>query len=146
MAKKQEQRTSPSNVIELGGRELYLTMPKGRKGRAGIIKAQKAFEALISQVGGSSNLTAVDNLEALAASRMLFEYEGFEDEIMPWVLQNTTDRWSEAEALDFYDDVSDSTINIMNQFIAAMLYFLAGTDKEALTEAMGKSSAADQET
>lgn len=147
MAKKQELSAAPvpTNAIELGNRKLRLTMPKGRKGRQGIIKAQRAFEELMNDVGGVSNANAIGNMEALTASRKLFEKAGFEDEIMPWVLTNTTDRWSEAEALSFYDELSDSLINIMNQFIAAMLFFLAGSDNEALTEAMGKLPAADQE-
>lgn len=140
MTKQKEQTvaTTPTNTITLSGETLRLTMPKGRKGRQGIVKAQHAFEALMREVGGTEALDGIDNMNALIASRSLFEYEGFEDEIMPWVLTNTTSHMSEVEALAFYDEVSDSTINIMNQFIAAMFFFLAGSDSEALEEAMGK--------
>jgi hypothetical protein len=141
MAKKEEkpvEAPEARNAVTLGATEFELTMPKGRKGRKGILVAQKAFEALMDAIGGSSGIDRLDGADALKAGRVLLEYDGFEDDIMPWVLQNTTAGWTKAKSLEFLDDLAVSPIEIMNMFIAAMFFFLAGSDQPALEEAMGK--------
>lgn len=123
-----------SNVIELSGEEFFLTMPKGRKGKNGVIEAQKPFENLMT------NIKAAEGSEAalMIAARELFEQEGFQDEVLPFIVMNSTRGMTKKEALDFWDENDDSIVHVMFQYAKAMFFFLTGSNPEALEEAMGK--------
>ena len=140
MAEETEQVASivsERGVITLGEKEFTLIMPKGRKGRQGILQAQRAFEALMDGLEGNTSLESL-GADALRAARAALEHPGFEDDIMPWMLENTTEGWTKKKALEFLDELAVSPIEIMNAFIVAMSFFLAGSDQPALEEAMGK--------
>lgn len=140
---EQQINDAPTNEIELGNHTLYLAMPRGKAGRKGVMMCQKAFESIMDDVGVDS-VQEISGANAIRAARNLFEYPGFEDKIMPFILQNTAPPMTHEEAKAFMEDLGDSIVNILNQFMAAMLFFLAGSDQPALGEAMGKSNAASQ--
>jgi len=134
------------NEIELGGRKFTLTMPRGRAGRKNIIRAQRSFENLMTVLGDVQSIDQISGVYAMQATRVLFDKsDEFETFILPFMLENTTESMGKEEALDFLDRIADSPMKLMEQFIIAMFFYLAGENPEALEEAVGKSEDANQE-
>jgi hypothetical protein len=130
------------NVINLDGIDYYLTMPKGRAGKTDVVNAQIPYETALK-----SWQDADSELDMLVAARNLFQTEGFQDEILPFIMKNTTagEKFTDEQALAFWDENSDSIVNVMVVYLTAMSFFLTGSKAEALKEASGKSDAANSE-
>lgn len=147
-AKKEEPKERNRSQIVLGGRELTLSMPRGRKGRQGVAATMKVFEQLADRIGASgANLDALSMVDTLKVARALFEDPSFEEQTLPFVVMNTDAGFETLdEAVEFLDEIGDSLSHIMEQFFTAMAFFLGGPNAEAVEEAMGKSSGASEGT
>lgn len=129
-----EEPNEADNIIWLSGQKFELTMPRGRKGKDAVIKAQVPYENALKAFRESAGREE----ELLAAARHLFEHKGFQNVILPFVLENTTRGFTHQEALDFWDENADSVIHVMLVYLNAMSFFLAGSNPGALSEAVGK--------